>query len=75
MSDVDFRKLAKELAGKQKSSSSTLLLVVVTLIAVALVWAAVTDIDNVVRGAEKPYQKHKTSWYKHQNLVLLERDT
>ena len=53
MSDVDFRKLAKELAGKQKSSSSTLLLVVVTLIAVALVWAAVTELDNVVRGGGK----------------------
>ena len=53
MSDAEFRKLAKELAGKQKSSSSVLLLVVITLILVVFVWASVTEIDNVVRGNGK----------------------
>ena len=51
MSNADFKKLAKELAGKQRSSSSTLLLIVVTLIAVILTWATVTELDNVVRGS------------------------
>lgn len=53
MSDVAFKTLAKEMAGKQKSSSSILLLSVITLIAVVLLWAAVTEIDNVTRGSGK----------------------
>ena len=51
MSDVEFKKLAKELADSQQGSSSILLLVIVTLISVAFVWAAITEIDNVVRGS------------------------
>ncbi len=53
MSDVEFKKLAKELAGKQRHSSSILLLVIITLISVVFVWAAVTELDNVVRGSGK----------------------
>ena len=53
MSDVEFKKLAKELAGKQRNSSSVLLLVIITLICVVFTWAAVTEIDNVVRGSGK----------------------
>ena len=53
MSDAEFKKLAKELSGKQKSTSSVLLLVIVTLVLVVFVWASVTEIDNVVRGSGK----------------------
>lgn len=53
MSDSDFKKLAKEMAGKQKNSSSVLLLTVVTLVLVILLWAAVTEIDSVTRGSGK----------------------
>ncbi len=53
MSDAEFRKLAKELAGKQTNSSSVLLLAVVTLLLVVFVWASITEIDNVVRGSGK----------------------
>ena len=53
MSDVTFKQLAKEMAGKQKGSSSILLLSIITLISVILVWAAVTEIDNVTRGSGK----------------------
>jgi adhesin transport system membrane fusion protein len=53
MSDVEFKKLAKELAGKQRNSSSILLLLIITLVLVAFVWASVTEIDNVVRGSGK----------------------
>ena len=59
MSDVEFRKLAKELAGKQRGSSSVLLLIVVTLISVILIWAAVTELDNVVRGDGKTVSEAK----------------
>lgn len=53
MSDKEFKKLARELAGKQRHSSSILLLVIITLICVVFVWAAVTEIDSVVRGSGK----------------------
>ncbi|MAI19588.1 MAG: secretion protein HlyD [Marinovum sp.] len=51
MSDREFRKLARELAGKQRHSSSILLLVIITLISVVFVWAAASEIDSVVRGS------------------------
>jgi len=53
MSDIEFKKLAKELAGKQRHSSSILLLVIIALVSVVFVWAAVTEIDSVVRGSGK----------------------
>ena len=53
MSDKEFKKLARELAGKQRHSSSILLLVVITLISVVFVWAAVSEIDSVIRGSGK----------------------
>jgi adhesin transport system membrane fusion protein len=53
MSDVEFKKLAKELAGKQRNSSSVLLLVIITLVFVVSTWSAVTEIDSVVRGSGK----------------------
>ena len=53
MSDVEFKILAKELAGKQRQTSSILLLSVITLVAVILTWATVTELDNVTRGTGK----------------------
>ncbi len=53
MSDTEFNKLAKEMAGKQKNSSSILLLTIITLLSIIMVWAAVTEIDNVTRGSGK----------------------
>jgi adhesin transport system membrane fusion protein len=53
MSDIEFKKLAREMAGKQRSGSSVLLLSVITLIAIIMMWAAVTELDNVVRGSGK----------------------
>lgn len=53
MSDIEFKRLARELSGKQQSGSSILLLSIITLIAIILMWAAVTELDNVVRGSGK----------------------
>ena len=53
MSDVDFGKLAREMQGKRSGSSSILLLSVVTLISIMMLWMAVTELDNVVRGSGK----------------------
>ncbi len=62
MSDVEFRKLAKELAGKQKGTSSILLLSIVSLVLVVFVWAYVTEIDNVVRGGGKTVSESKNQF-------------
>ena len=59
MSEVEFKKLAKEMAGKQRSFSSVLLLTVVTLLVVIFLWATVTEIDNVVRGSGKTVSEAK----------------
>ena len=53
MSDAECKKLARELAGKQKSSSSILLLTVVSFLLVAFMWAYITEIESVVRGDGK----------------------
>ena len=53
MSEIEFNKLAREMAGKQGSGSSVLLLSIVTLLAVLLMWASVTELDKVTRGAGK----------------------
>lgn len=53
MSDTEFKALAKEMAGKQRSSSSILLLSIVTLVALIVLWASTTELDNVVRGTGK----------------------
>ena len=53
MSEVNFKKLSKEIAGGQNNGSSLLLLAVLTLLSVAFVWAAVTELDNVVRAQGK----------------------
>lgn len=53
MSDIEFKALAKEMAGKQRNSSSILLLSIVTLILLIFLWASVTELDNVVRGSGK----------------------
>ena len=53
MSDIEFKALAKEMAGKQQNSSSVLLLSVVTLLILIFLWASITELDNVVRGSGK----------------------
>ena len=59
MSDIQFKKLAKEIVGKQQNSSSVLLLSIVTLIAVIGFWASITELDNVVRGSGKTISEAK----------------
>lgn len=59
MSDTEFKALAKEMAGKQRSSSSVLLLAIVTLIFVIVLWASITELDNVVRGSGKTVSEAK----------------
>lgn len=53
MSNSEFKRLSKEMAGKQRNSSSILLLTVITLLAIIILWSATTELDNVVRGNGK----------------------
>ena len=53
MSDVEFKKLANEMRGRQRQSSSILLLTIITLLAVLFTWASVTELDKVTRGSGK----------------------
>ena len=59
MSDLNFKKLSKEMAGRQRSGSSILLLAVVTLLGIIIFWSAVTELDNVVRGSGKTVSEAK----------------
>jgi adhesin transport system membrane fusion protein len=62
MSDLNFKKLAKEMAGRQRSGSSILLLAVVTLLGIIIFWSAVTELDNVVRGSGKTVSEAKNQF-------------
>ena len=59
MSDIEFKKLAREMAGKQRNSSSILLLTIISLVAIILFWASITELDNVVRGSGKTVSEAK----------------
>ena len=74
MSDIEFKKLAKEMAGKQKSSSSILLLTVITLIAVTMLWSAVTELDNVTRGLGKTVSEAQNQLVQSSEPAFYEKD-
>lgn len=59
MSDIEFRQLAREMNGQRGAGSSLLLLSIVTLIALLVVWASVTELDNVTRGSGKTVSEAK----------------
>ena len=73
MSDVDFKSLAKEMAGKQKNSSSILLLTVITLIAVIMLWASTTELDNVTRGSGKTISEAQNQLVQSSEPGILRR--
>ena len=73
MSEVDFKSLAKEMSGKQKSSSSILLLSIITLVAVIMLWAATTELDNVTRGAGKTISEAQNQLVQSSEPGVLKR--
>lgn len=50
MSDVDFRRLARDMAGAEGIAGSTILVTIAGLVATVLVWASWAEVDNVTRG-------------------------
>ena len=73
MTDIEFKKLAKEMAGRQRSSSSILLLTIITLIAVIMLWAAVTELDNVTRGSGKTISESNNQLVQSSEPGVLKR--
>ena len=73
MSDTEFKKLAKEIAGKQQNSSSMLLLLIITLLAVIFVWASTTELDNVIRGEGKTVSEAKNQLVQLYNCMSAAR--
>ncbi len=53
MVETDFNKLSRELSGKSGFAGSFLLFLIIALIVILLVWANVTELDNVTRGTGK----------------------
>ena len=50
MSDVNFRKLSREMSGRVGWSGSLILFVVLTLVASLVAWSNYAELDNVTRG-------------------------
>ena len=53
MSSTDFKKLSREMSGRNSASNSVVLFSIAGFLGIALTWAAVTEIDNVTRGEGK----------------------
>lgn len=73
MADVEFKALAKELAGKQRQTSSILLLSIITLIAVILTWATITELDNVTRGNGKTVSEDNNQFVQSSEPGVLKK--
>lgn len=53
MSAVDFKTLAREMSGKERSRNSVIMFVVIFLLIILGVWAYMTELDKVTRGQGK----------------------
>lgn len=50
MSDIDFKMLSREMAGREGLGGSTIMFTIIALVGLALVWANWAELDNVTRG-------------------------
>jgi adhesin transport system membrane fusion protein len=50
MSDIDFKTLSREMAGREGLAGSTVMFTVILLLGLALVWANWAELDSVTRG-------------------------
>lgn len=50
MSDIDFKSLSREMAGREGIAGSTVMVTVIALVAMGLYWASWAELDNVTRG-------------------------
>lgn len=50
MAVTDFKKLSREMSGREGAGNSLILFVVIALVGIAGAWAHMTELDNVTRG-------------------------
>ena len=50
MAEMEFKRLAREMAGREGLAGSTVLFTIIALVASLLVWANYAELDNVTRG-------------------------
>jgi membrane fusion protein, adhesin transport system len=50
MSEIDFKKLSRQMAGREKLSGSMILLTILLLVITSVYWANHAELDNVTRG-------------------------
>ena len=50
MSDIDFKRLSREMAGSEGLAGSTIMVTIITLFGIILLWASWAELDNVTRG-------------------------
>ena len=50
MSEIDFKKLSRQMAGREKLSGSMILITILLLVITAVYWANHAELDNVTRG-------------------------
>ncbi len=50
MSDIDFKRLSRDMAGREGLSGSLIMITIATLLALAILWASWAELDNVTRG-------------------------
>tara|TARA_B100000767_G_scaffold275416_1_gene312257 strand:+ start:3503 stop:4813 length:1311 start_codon:yes stop_codon:yes gene_type:complete len=53
MSEIDFKKLSRQMAGREKLSGSMILLTIILLVISLVYWANYAELDNVTRGDGK----------------------
>ena len=50
MADVDFKRLSRDMAGREGLGGSLIMITIATLLGLALIWASWAELDNVTRG-------------------------
>lgn len=50
MADVDFKRLSRDMSGREGLGGSLIMITIATLLALALIWASWAELDNVTRG-------------------------
>ena len=50
MSDINFKTLSREMAGREGLGRSTIMFTIIALIILALIWANWAELDSVTRG-------------------------
>ena len=74
MSELEFKKLAKEIAGNERNSSSILLLLSCYSYYCSPIMAATTELDSVVRGSGKTVSEAKNQLVQSSEAGVIRKD-